>query len=88
MSAAFGQGLPAASGWKRDMTATEKLYTQADLDFFSANADEYFAMANALRVERDHLRETLEEIVGIADDHPFPFTATIIRLAQGVLYGD
>jgi hypothetical protein len=31
----------------------EKLYTQADLDFFSANADEYFEMGNKLRKERD-----------------------------------
>lgn len=45
------------------------LYTQADLDFFSANADEYFAMANALRSERDTLRQALEQIVSPRSGH-------------------
>lgn len=38
----------------------EKLYTQADLDFFSDNADDYFEMANAARAEADRAWAVLD----------------------------
>jgi hypothetical protein len=41
------QDSPAEAG----SSGEEKKYTQADLDFFADNADEYFAMANKAKAE-------------------------------------
>jgi hypothetical protein len=42
------------------MSEEEKKYTQADLDFFSDNADEYFEMANRYGARIIELEEIIE----------------------------
>ena len=50
-------GVPPEVVERHAASVQEKLYTQADLDFFSANADEYFEMANRLREALTAIRD-------------------------------
>ncbi len=65
-------------------SAPEGGYTQADLDFFADNADEYFAMANAARAEVARLREAIRHVV---DDSPGTPAAVKQFLARTVSEG-